>query len=267
MNKNATILAAFSAVSCIAFAASAEVPVKTGDVIAFLGDSITAQGNHYRVGYITLVVDELKPAGVEVKSICAGIPGNWSNHMLARFDKVVIEKKPTWMTLSCGVNDVGHVPLEAFKTNIMALVDKVDAAGIKVMILTATMISEDPAAPNNQKLAPYNDFLRQLAKERGFLLAELNAAMQEGVKQGLRFTSDGVHMAFAGNKMMASGILRAFGLPEESIAASNARWDEMPATAQLVVPLSERQRKALAEAARKAGKSIEAYVVEDRLGK
>ena len=71
--------------------------------------------------------------------------------MLARLDKDVISKKPQWMTLSCGVNDVWHfklklgkrtfqgVGLEDYKKNIRAIVDKAQAAGIKVMILTSTM--------------------------------------------------------------------------------------------------------------------------------
>ena len=53
----------------------------------------------------------------------------------------------TWMTLSCGVNDVWHgergVPLSAYKKNITEIVEKAQAAGIKVMILTATMIGEE----------------------------------------------------------------------------------------------------------------------------
>ena len=90
--------------------------------------------------------------------------------------------------------------------------------------------------------------------------------MHEGVKQGARFTSDGVHMAFAGNKMMASGILRAFGVSEDAIAASNVRWDDLPGTTRLAVPLSERQRKALAEKAAAGQKSVEAFAQEKILG-
>lgn len=111
------------------------------------------------------------------------------------------------------------------------------------------MITEKPEAENNQKLASYNDFLRELAKDRGYLVADLNADMQEGVKQGARFTTDGVHMAFTGNKMMASGILRAFGVPDDSITASNARWDDISGTVRMNILMSENQRKALAEAA------------------
>ncbi len=271
MNKNAAPIAILAAIACRVVASSAEMPLKAGDAIAFLGDSITQRGNQAPGGYIHLVVDGLKAAGVTVRPIGAGVSGHKSNNMLARVDKDVIAKQPGWMTLSCGVNDVWHgangVPLADFKTNITALVNKVDAAGIKLMILTATMITEDPAAPNNQKLAPYNDFLRQLAKERGYLLADLSADMHKGREQGATFTSDGVHMAFAGNKMMAAGILRAFGVPEAVIAESNARWDDLPGTSRVVVPLSERQRQALAAAASQAGRSVEAYILQKALGK
>ena len=269
MKKTASRLAVLAILSCVS-AACGDVAVKSGDAIAFLGDSITQQGNNGPGGYIHLVIDGLKAAGVEARPIAAGISGHKSNNMLARVDKDVIAKQPQWMTLSCGVNDVWHgangVPLDAYMTNITALVDKVDAAGIKVVVLTATMITEDPAAANNVKLAPYNDFLRQLAKERGYPLADLSADMHDGVKQGARFTSDGVHMAFAGNKMMASGILRAFGVSEDAIAASNVRWDDLPGTTRLAVPLSERQRKALAEKAAAGQKSVEAFAQEKILG-
>ena len=265
MKKTASRLAFLAILSCVS-AACGDVAVKSGDAIAFRGDSITQQGNNGPGGYIHLVIDGLKAAGVEARPIAAGISGHKSNNMLARVDKDVIAKQPQWMTLSCGVNDVWHgangVPLDAYMTNITALVDKVDAAGIKVVVLTATMITEDPAAANNVKLAPYNDFLRQLAKERGYPLADLSADMHDGVKQGARFTSDGVHMAFAGNKMMASGILRAFGVSEDAIAASNVRWDDLPGTTRLAVPLSERQRKALAEKAAAGQKSVEAFAQE-----
>jgi len=116
MKKSVVALALFA--SCCVFAVSAEIPVKTGDAIAFLGDSITQQGNQAPGGYIHLVVDGLKAAGVEVKSIGAGISGHKSDNMLARVEKDVIAKKPQWMTLSCGVNDVWHgangVPLENY---------------------------------------------------------------------------------------------------------------------------------------------------------
>ena len=162
---------------------AAELLVKTGDKVAFLGDSITSLGNVSPGGYVRLVEAGLAQQGVKIQVIPAGVSGNTSVDMLARLERDVLDKKPTVMTLSCGVNDVWHgakggVELEPYKQNIRSIVDQAQAAGIKVVILTSTLISEDPAAPNNQKLVLYNDFLRGLAKEKNLPLADLNAAEQ-----------------------------------------------------------------------------------------
>ncbi len=194
--------------------------IKTGESIAFLGDSITQQGWSHASGYVRLCEAAFQANGLEVKIFPAGIGGNKSPQMLDRLERDVLKKKPTYMTLSCGVNDVWHgqwgVPLEKYKENITKLVDKVQAAGVKVIILTATMIGEDAARPNNKKLAPYNDFLRALAKEKGFPLVDLNAEMQRQVAdyrtrsgaKGNFLTVDGVHMDYLGNTMMARLILK-----------------------------------------------------------
>ena len=105
--------------------------------------------------------------------------------MLARLERDVISKKPDWMTLSCGVNDVWHgvngVPLDQYKKNITEIVDKCEAAHIKVMILTSTMINEVPN-DNNTKLAGYNEFLRELAKEKKLPVGDLNEEMRPHLK-------------------------------------------------------------------------------------
>jgi lysophospholipase L1-like esterase len=213
------------------------VAVKNGDAIAFLGDSITAQGAGPR-GYVTLVAEGLKANGIEVKVIPAGISGHKSNQMLARVDKDVLDRKPTWMTLSCGVNDVWHgakgVPLDAYKTNIATIVEKAQAAGVKVMILTSTMIRETQTNEPNQNLIPYNAYLRTLAAEKKCLLADLNAEMQKAVAElqksspGNVLTGDGVHMNPLGNKMMARGVLKAFGLNDAQMKLAEDAWLKMP---------------------------------------
>jgi len=220
---------------------AAELPIKDGQKLAFLGDSITQQGAGGK-GYVNLTIKGLEANGVKVSAIPAGISGHKSNQMLARLQKDVLNKKPDWMTLSCGVNDVWHgkkgVSLEDYKVNITKIVEQCQAANVKVMILTSTMIGEDQQNPNNQKLIPYNDFLRTLAKEKKCLLADLNAEMQAGIaKAGAGktvkvFTRDGVHMNGAGNVMMATGVLKGFGLNEEQIAKAQKVWTEIPEPVQ-----------------------------------
>lgn len=217
-----------------------EVLVKTNDKIAFMGDSITSAGWDSPTGYVRLIVSGLETNGIKITPIPAGVSGNKSNDMLNRLDNDVIQKKPTWLTLSCGVNDVWHnpggIPLDQYKINITRIVDKAQAAGIKVVILTATMIGEDQQNANNQKLKGYNDFLRQLAAERHLPLADLGAMMQadiakevaDGWTPGHLLTMDGVHMNPRGNVVMASGVLKAFGLDDAQIAKAREVWLDIP---------------------------------------
>jgi lysophospholipase L1-like esterase len=256
-----------------------DAPIKTGDKIAFLGDSITQGGAGHPGGYVQLVGSGLAAAGVKVEIIGAGISGHKSNQMLERLDRDVISKKPTWMTLSCGVNDVWHgakgVPLEAYQKNITEIVDKAQAAGIQVMILTSTMIHEDAKNDTNQKLAPYNDFLRKLATDKKCLLADLNADMQAAIQPAaaggkqvnLQLTSDGVHMGPLGDRLMAAGILKAFGLSEEQLKQANEAWlDGKTASVQAKQSLTLRQYEQLSKLALGQGKSVN-ELVNDEVGK
>jgi lysophospholipase L1-like esterase len=229
--------------------------VKKGEKIAFLGDSITQAGAR-KNGYITLVMDALNKEGLELSHVPAGISGNRSKDMLARIDKSVISQDPDWMLLSCGVNDVWHftlklgnrtfegIPLEDYKKNIREIIEKAEAADIKIMILTSTMIGEDPEKETNKKLVPYNDFLREIAKEKGLPVADLSKEMHAALEQipdekgkanmfgepgyqrdiKNKLTTDGCHMNKLGNIMMAKGILRTFGLGEDKIAAAEESW-------------------------------------------
>jgi lysophospholipase L1-like esterase len=214
--------------------AQGKISVKNGQKIAFLGNSITAAGKRPG-GYCQLVLSALKDQGIEATPVFAGIGGHKSNQMLARLEKDVLRHKPDWMTLSCGVNDVGHGPrgvdLKSYKKNITEIVKHAQAAGVKVVLLTSTMIREDQSNDLNQKLMPYNEFIKELAKEKKCLLADLNADMQAALKtfppdapKGKQLTSDGVHMNKAGNIMMARGVAKAFGLTNQHLDKSAKNW-------------------------------------------
>jgi lysophospholipase L1-like esterase len=267
-------LITLSALLCGGLLQAAPDPIiKSGDSIAFMGDSITQFGADQPSGYVRLVISGLKVNGIDVKPYPAGISGHKSNQMLARLKRYVLDKNPTWMTLSCGVNDVMHgsrgIELEPYKANIRQIVEQTQAAGIKVMILTATMISENKDDPRNIKLDTYNAFLRGLAAEKGCPLADLNRDMKAAVEQAggydkrkHRLTRDGVHMDVEGDLMMAKGILRTFGLDEAMIAKADAYWLTMPESVRIntrhIIPkVSLQQKRQLEEIAAKKGVSLQ----------
>jgi lysophospholipase L1-like esterase len=250
----------------------ADLLVKDGQKVAFLGDSITDQGWNVPGGYVHLVVAGLATLGVHITPIPAGVSGNTSQDMLGRLQTDVIDKHPDWVTLSCGVNDVWHgangVALEPYKKNVTEIVDKCTAAGIKVMIMTATVIGEDLPNDNNQKLAAYNDWLREFAKERGLPLADESAAYQTVLKSTTRrsdmpgvLTGDGVHPISPGHQLMAQTILEGFGATPDQIAQVKAAWLDLPDGAYTQFrldfdegPMTIRQYQKLYEQSAKRGK-------------
>lgn len=225
---------AIMAGTCVA---AGEVIIQNGDSIAFMGDSLTQLGNLQKPnGYVNLVIEGLQAAGVTATPIPAGVGGNTTRDMLARLDKDVIAKKPTWMTLNSGINDTPRMDLEEFRANLTRIVDQATAAGIKVVLLTTTIgAGENLESTETLKRGTFAEAFRQLGRERNLRVVDLNTVMarelterqKDGVK-GLKLTYDGTHLNGLGNQIVAAEILRTFGVPEPQVAALRTRWNDYP---------------------------------------
>jgi lysophospholipase L1-like esterase/pimeloyl-ACP methyl ester carboxylesterase len=211
--------------------------IKNGQKIAFLGDSVTAQGVGPS-GYAQQVIRGLAANGIKATMIGAGVGGNDSAQMLAREDADVISYKPDWMTISCGINDIWHhITLDQYKENLTKIVEKAQAANIKVIILTPTMIDENLASDMNQQMIPYVAFLHQLAKDKICPIADLNADMRAAVlaagggaqnkRGGKVLTLDGCHPNALGHQVMALGVLRTMGLDSDQLQNAKNSWMDL----------------------------------------
>jgi acyl-CoA thioesterase-1 len=211
----------------------AELLVKSGDSIAFLGDSITKQGS-VPTGWCGLVISSLKATGIDATPINAGRGGHTTRDMLGRFEADVIARQPSWMILMCGTNDNPNrgLPPEESQKNITTIVEKTQAAGIKVLIATRPMRGGD-----TQENA-YNEFLRKLAKDKNLPLAEVFGAMASAQAEHLKQNpslpkntpyltiADGTHMNPHGNQVIAESILTALGLTPDQIATAKKSWPD-----------------------------------------
>lgn len=284
----ALVLAFGSAVRTAVCEPSAGLLVKDGDRIAFMGDSITLLGD-WPIGYVNLVMDGLKRAGVkDAVKIAAGAGGDRSNRMLARIDKV-LKQKPDWILISCGVNDVWHrehfkkdgthggVDLPDYIRNMREMYDRCDKAGAKVVVLTSTMITEDENDQKNKWLVDYNEFERAEAKKRGYVLADLNAAMwrrlrkirETDKKPGLKLTRDGVHMNYLGDCQMAATILEAFGASAKLGGSAEAIFEGLKSSGKelkggepMFAGFSMSEYDRFQAAAKAAGKSDSDYALD-----
>ena len=248
--------------------ATGGIVIKDGDSIAFMGDSITQQGNDFKPnGYIHLVIEGLKQAGVNAVPIPAGRGGNTTRDMLARLEKDVIAKKPVWLTLNSGINDSPKLSVEEFRENLTKIVNQASAAGIKVILLTTTIGSgESLGAPDSLKILKFCEEFRNLAKARNLILVDLNTMMakeltarkQDGVK-GLKLTFDGTHLNGLGNQIIAAEILRTLGVSEPDLTTLRKRWEDY-SSAVGTPEVSINEYLKLKAVAAKSGQSVEELV-------
>ena len=202
-------------------------PVKKGDKIIFFGDSIT-QGGGGAKGYITVYKTAMneKHADMGLEFVNAGISGHKVPDLQGRLEKDVISKKPTIVYIYIGINDVWHsangkgTPKDKFEAGLVDLTAKIKAAGARVILCTPTCIGEKNGGANKMDamLDEYSDITRKVAADTKTQLVDLHKAFQDHLKahnpdnkeKGI-LTGDSVHLNEAGNKLVASEMLKGVG--------------------------------------------------------
>jgi lysophospholipase L1-like esterase len=216
--------------------APAGLGVKDGQKVAFFGDEVTETGNNIAGGYVKLVISGLDSLGVKIVPTPAG-HGGTTREMLARLDHDVLSAKPDWILFSSGFGDKWNnaIDLDTYKKNVTSLLDQMQAAGAKVMILTPPPL--DPAENDfNPKLGEEVAFLLQLAKDRNLPLADINAAYFAYIKTQPPGTpnlleSDINHPNPLGHELIAQTILQAWGASPDQMAKVENMWLDSPANA------------------------------------
>lgn len=220
--------------------------------IVTIGDSITEAGK-YTGGYVWLLQNYLNALypSQKIEIINAGISGNKSTDMQARFQKDAIAKNPDLITINVGVNDVwlaffdfrtnqvhpegnlpAGVPLALYRQKLTEMVRSAQAAGIRVALLSPTPIREVLHGPENRRLPEYMAVMRQIAIENNCLYIDLNSPFREVLipfqKHAGRslnlLTRDGVHPNQAGNRIIAYTILRGLGISDKDIQSVQVKY-------------------------------------------
>ncbi|MCE9533577.1 MAG: SGNH/GDSL hydrolase family protein [Planctomycetes bacterium] len=220
--RMAYLLTSLLSILALPVFAEDSAPLKKGDKVIFLGDSIT-QGGGGPKGYVTLIKNAFTEKGIEV--VNAGISGNKVPNLQGRLEKDVLAKKPTLVVIYIGINDVWHGAIdptkgttkEKFEEGMKDIVDRIQKAGGKVVLCTPTVIGEKTGGANklDAKLDEYSDITRKLAKELKLPLVDLRKAFLDHLKsnnpdnkESKVLTSDTVHLNEAGNKLVAETMLK-----------------------------------------------------------
>jgi isoamyl acetate esterase len=198
--------------------------------IVFFGDSITEAGAKPG-GFIARIGDYLAQKGMagQYELLGAGIGGNKVYDLYLRLDSDVLAKNPDVVVIWVGVNDVWHKQLTGTGTDpdkfgkfYLAIIKKLQARNIKVVLCTPALIGEKTDCTNQQDgdLNKYSQIIRDLAANHGCDLVDLRKFFleydsinnPENKELGI-LTVDRVHLSEQGNKLVAEKMEQALLRP------------------------------------------------------
>jgi lysophospholipase L1-like esterase len=209
---------------------------KDGDVVVFLGDSITAARTY---GKVIENYTLLRYPGRKVRFVNAGRGGDTAAGGLRRLDRDVFAHKPTVVTVAYGVNDIGW-GLKAdgdhkkqYLEGMQGIVEACVKRGIRVYACSAAVTAEDPARAETGFLQAMCDEGMALSRSLGGHAVDVQrtmrgiqkrvAAANEGVadkaKRDSLHAPDGVHLTDLGQLAMAFAILKGMSAPADVSAA------------------------------------------------
>jgi lysophospholipase L1-like esterase len=188
--------------------------------VIFFGDSITLAGvqqGGYIVRIDSMCHEEKKSDRYEF--VGAGIGGNKVYDLYLRMETDVLANNPDIVFIYIGVNDVWHkatsgtgTDADRFEKFYQAIIDKLVAKNIKVILCTPAAIGEktDFSNPQDGDMNHYSNIIRKIATKNKLTLVDLRKFFleynlknnKENKDRGI-LTTDGVHLNSAGNQLVA----------------------------------------------------------------
>jgi len=188
--------------------------------VIFFGDSITQAGVNAG-GYIKRIDSMCNLEGLADKYefVGAGIGGNKVYDLYLRMENDVLAKAPDVVVIYVGVNDVWHksssgtgTDADKFEKFYQALIDKLKAKNIKIILCTPASIGEktDFSNPQDGDMNEYSNIIRRIAKKNELPVVDLRKAFLEhnlknnpdNKDRGI-LTTDRVHLNARGNQLVA----------------------------------------------------------------
>ncbi|HEU5167478.1 MAG TPA: SGNH/GDSL hydrolase family protein [Chitinophagaceae bacterium] len=193
--------------------------------VIFFGDSITQAGVGAG-GYIVRIDSMCQAEGKNdsYEFIGAGIGGNKVYDLYLRMENDVLAKNPDVVIIYIGVNDVWHKSTsgtgtdpDKFEKFYQAIIDKLKAKNIKIIISTPAAIGEktDFSNPQDGDMNEYSNIIRRIASKNNLALVDLRKAFLDydlknnpaNKDRGI-LTTDRVHLNAMGNQLVADEMWR-----------------------------------------------------------
>lgn len=205
------------------------------------GDSVT--GVYYHTGGRRAYTDMIKIAlqngfyGIDITAINAGVSGNTTVNALERIEQDVLAHKPDLVTVMFGLNDMTRVPIEDYRANLRAIVERCRAAGAEVILCTPNSI-QDTAERPVEKLIQYADVVRAVAAATDVPLADcfrdFEKVREGNEQQWAMLMSDEIHPNMAGHKQIATTIASTIAGRALTSSGAAAPQPAIPHTIELI---------------------------------
>lgn len=186
--------------------------LKDRERIVFAGDSVTDAGRAYPVGdgpnglgsgfvrAIDTMLNAFYPQFM-FDIINAGINGNTTRDLLARWDRDVIALKPDRLVICIGINDVWrqfdypcnpdrHVLPEEYEANMRKLIESAKESVPEILLLTPYYMEPNAADTMRARMDEYGAIVKRLAKEYSLPCIDLSARVQRVSRQPSLSISD-----------------------------------------------------------------------------
>jgi lysophospholipase L1-like esterase len=228
-------------IDCKASDEPANYHLRKGDVVLFLGDSITNETKFWYKIYFddivakyTELIEGEKPkysatgwGTPALKFINGGVSGDTAAGGLSRLPKLIEQHKPTVCVVCFGMND-RYKDRKGYLDNMRAIVKKLKEARIAVTLLTSPCV----CSLKHAELAPFVPILGEMAKEVQTLAAEEGVGFADAYtptkkiqdEEKKDFTwGDGIHPNEDGHRAMADALEAVWGLGKPLVKEGDAR--------------------------------------------
>lgn len=234
--------------------------IHEGDTLAYLGDRGTFFAQNYPNGFIQLVQDGLKRSGITTEFLT---PCRDHRLMvnLGEMNKILAEKKPQWLIFTGSSQDVVWrfpkkigLDHDSYKDLIRKKLDEYLATGTKVLLVGCSPSGESLEAEDNVHITFCNDFLRDLAAEKGIPFVNPFPEIMELYKTPAWPQAKLTHTTQrVTDLVIAKHILRGMGVAQETIDSYVQEWNTWPDKTNMEICFTVDEYRAFEAYAREKG--------------
>jgi len=197
--------------------------------LLFIGDSITDCGRWYSKnslgdGYVNLIDVFMQGdyQHLSIKVVNKGISGDTIRDLENRWERDVLAESPDWLSIMIGINDIWQqldvwtprkkkIFIAEYERILDALIASTVSSLKGLVLMTPYYLQLDKSDPMRAKRDSFSGVVQKLAKRHEAIFVDTQVPFDDilRAKDLADFSTDRVHINFAGHKILAEAFLNA----------------------------------------------------------